>query len=88
MSQDRLAQPVPSSSKKTDIHVSRVINIIYNKVRTEGSPNLSPAHLNRQSSPIVGAAVEGRGRSGGAEGGQWRSPQQLVLVEFGLLLGG
>lgn len=61
LSQDRLAQPVPSSSKKTDIQVLRVINIIYNKVRTEGSPNLSPAHLNRQSSPIVGAAVESWG---------------------------
>lgn len=60
-----------------------MLNIIYNKVITEGSLNLSPARQGWNISQIV--------IIGGWQKKLWshcRGPQQLVWVEFDLLLGG
>lgn len=56
-----------------------MLNIIYNKVITEGSLNLSPARQGWNISQIV--IIGGWQKN-------CRGPQQLVWVEFDLLLGG
>lgn len=59
------------------------VSRVYNKVRTEGSPEFVARVFD-----LAEFANPWGSSGGGRDGGQWESPQQLVSLEFGLLLGG